>query len=334
MLEEAIEFINESLFTEEKPVLFTDLIHRFRIGPSKAKETMYAYYRENKTLKYNCIIICCYRDKIKVLHDVNHVESQESLLDCFIYAFNPMEEFTPVNLAYDQRDYLTIKNPHELVMKEPRSKTMEQEPVTKSDKITAAAARSRTVPETKEEKAVPRKPATKAKNVGLRSTALLAKMRADREQKEAQRQEELEKRRHQQAEEDEQRNAAQIDELNKMFVSDSDEEDRLENERPTSTVDNDDLENILDTTAEESLLKQNEDGNPEEEVLEPHKQEEETSYVDEDGYVVTNRPTTATPRKPKKRSVSSTPQKQQQKRKTPNRKKTQGTLESFFKRSK
>ena len=244
MLEQAIEYINDRLFTDEKPVLFTDLVHKFQIGPSKAKETMYAYYKDNQTTKFNCIIVCCYTDKIKVVHDVNHVESQDSLVDCFIYAFNPMEEFTPVNLAYDQRDYLTIKNPHRLIVPEVRSKTLEQEPVTNKDNRRSITARSRTAPETKEEKSVPQKPTAKTKSTGLRSTALLAKMRADREEKEAQRQKELEERRQQQAEEDRERNTAQMSELNKMFVSDSDEDETHQREKSTSTVDKNDLEEI------------------------------------------------------------------------------------------
>lgn len=333
MMEKAIEFINETLFTEEKPVLFTNLMHKFQIGPSKAKEIMYTYYRENRTTKYNCIIICCYKDKVQVIHDVNHVESEKSLVDCFIYAFNPTEEFTPVNAAYDQRGYLTISNPHKLIVQEVRSRTLEEEPVTKTDRNPISTPRSRTMPETKEEKAVPRKAASKIKTTGLRSTALLAKMRAERESKEAQRQEELKKRRQQQAEEHQQRNSAQLNELNKMFVDDSDEDGKFASETPTSTVDGDDLENILDTTAEESLLKKPDDEENSQEDT-PIKQEQDSSYVDEDGYLVTNRPATSTPPKGRKRAASSLLQIQQQKKKSPVRKKTQGTLESFFKKTK
>ncbi|CAR30814.1 ZYRO0E02948p [Zygosaccharomyces rouxii] len=344
-MEEAIEFINEKLFTEEKPVLFTDLIHKFHIGPSRAKKTMYAYYRSNKTLKYNCIIVCCYKDRIKVVHDVNHVDSQESLIDCFIYAFNPMEEFIPVNLAVDQREYLSILNPHKLVLPELRSKTVEEETTIKA--VPKPSARSKTVPQTtKDEKPKPVPPKkqqqpAKSKDGALKSTALLAKMRADREAKEAQRQKELAQRREKELQEKKSKNDAQMKELNQMFVDDSDEDDgnddnqRQESEKPTSTVEPDELEEILDSTAEESLLKQSQSQDEQPKV----KQEpQDTSYVDEDGYIVTNRPannsSTSTPSQSRKRPGNSTPISHQQAKKPAPRKKTQGTLESFFKKSK
>lgn len=341
-MEDAIEFINGKLFTEEKPVLFTDLIHKFRLGPSKAKETMYTYYRSNKTLKYNCIIICCYRDRIKVVSDINNVESQESIIDCFIYAFNPMEEFAPVNRAIDQSDYLLIQNPHEFVIPQARSKTVEEEPITRE--VPRHSSRSKTVPQTtKDEKsssALPKKqqPA-KSKDTGLRSTTLLAKMRADRENKEAQRQKELTERREKELQDQNSKNDAQTNELKQLFAndSDSDNEDsqKEESEKPGSTVEPDELDEILDTTAEESLLKQSQSQEEEPKV----KQEpQDTSYVDEDGYIVTNRSannsSTSTPSNSRKRPGNSSQNSQQKSKKPIQRRKTQGTLENFFKRSK
>ncbi|GAV54383.1 hypothetical protein ZYGR_0AL01150 [Zygosaccharomyces rouxii] len=344
-MEEAIEFINERLFTEEKPVLFTDLIHKFRIGPSKAKKTMYVYYESNKTLKYNCVIVCCYKDRIKIVHDVNHVDSQESLIDCFIYAFNPMEEFIPVNPVVDQREYLSIQNPYKLVVPELRSKTVEEEPTNKA--VPKPSIRSKTVPQTtKDEKSKPvppkkqqqQQPPAKSKDNMLKSTALLAKMRADRENKEAQRQKELAQRREREEQENKSKNDAQMKELNQMFVEDSDENDenqRQESDRPTSTVEPDELEEILDSTAEESLLKQSQS---QEEPPKVKQEPQDASYVDEDGYIVTNRSannsSTSTPAQSRKRPGSSTPTLHQQSKKPAQRKKTQGTLESFFKRSK
>lgn len=347
-MEEAIEFINERLFTEEKPVLFTDLIHKFRIGPSRAKKTMHAYYECNKTLKYNCVIVCCYKDRIKIVHDVNHVDSQESLVDCFIYAFNPMEEFIPVNLAIDQREYLSIQNPHKPVVPEHRPKTVEEKPTSKETAM--PSVRSKTVPQTtKDEKSKPVPPKkqqqpVKSKDNMLKSTALLAKMKADRENKENQRQKELAQRREREAQEDRSKNDAQMKELNQMFVEDSDENDesnasdgnqRQESERPTSTVEPNELEEILDSTAEESLLKQSQSQE------EPHRLKQEpqdTSYVDEDGYIVTNRSAnssaTSTPAHSRKRAGTSAQVSHQQSKKPAQRKKTQGTLESFFKKSK
>lgn len=339
-MDEAIEFINDRLFTEEKPVLFTDIIHKFHIGPSSAKKSMYDYYESNKTLKYNCIILCCYKDRIKIVHDVNHVDSQESLIDCFIYAFSPMEEFIPVNLATDQRG--AIQNPNKVVIPEARSKTLEEEP--SDNKTSRASVRSKTVPQTNKDakpKPVPPKKGqepAKSKNNMLKSTAILAKMRKDREDKEAQRQKELAERKEKEEQDRKAKNDAQMKELNQMFVQDSDEdedEQRQESEKPTSTVEPDELQEILDSTAEESLLKQSQS---QEEPPKVKQEPKDTSYVDEDGYTVTNRPTngpsTSTPAKTRKRPGTSTQTSQQQSKKPAQRKKTQGTLESFFKKSK
>lgn len=192
--EETFQYINEKLFTEERPVLFTDLIFLFKIGPSRSKKIMYSYYKQNTVTNFNCIIVTCQKNGIiKVVSDVNNPGDENSITDCFIYAFNPMEKFIPVNRLVDQRDCLSIKNPHKLHVAKHRSKTLEEKA---TPKVTVPLSRSKTVPDegdtrakvgdidtkgTKVKKAI-----NAAKGNGLRSTAILAKMRAERENKEAQ----------------------------------------------------------------------------------------------------------------------------------------------------
>lgn len=331
MTEKVVEYINERLFTEEKPVVFTDLVFQFKVGPSKAKALMYTYYKQNTTTKFNCIIVCVFQNgSVRVVHDVNNIEDQDSLVDCFIYAFNPMEVFTPVSIARDQHDCLTIKNPYELQVVTKRSKTVEAEPTEKQTSV--PVSRSRTVPE---RRGTSKKP-VKAKETGLKSTAILAKMRGERESKEKTRQEELKKRRQEQLEQEtkkDKKRSPQMEELNSMFDEESDEDMTKDEtpatevevqktpERPKSTsIDQEEIENLLETTAEDSLMTNNE------------KQEPNSSYVDEDGYIVTNRAATSTPPPPKKRPQPASKTDVPVKKRASKTKKTQGTLESFFKK--
>lgn len=342
MAEKAIEYINEKLFTEEKPVVFTDLIFRFKIGPSKAKALMYAYYKQNSTTKFNCIIVCVSKNgKIRVVHDVNSLEDQDSLVDCFIYAFNPMEVFTPVSIARDQHDCLSIKNPYELQVVTRRSKTVDAEPTKKQTAV--PVTRSKTVPESREPA---RKQRSKPIDTGLKSTALLAKMRGEREDKERKRQEELKKRRQEQLLQEtknDKKRVAQMQELNSMFDEEEEEESQKDHspppekqqpqmpETPRSTsVNREEIENLLDTTAEDSLMNNDKQPTPE------PKPEPDSSYIDEDGYIVTNRAATSTP-PPAPKASHKRPQPTPRtevppKKRAPKARKTQGTLESFFKR--
>lgn len=347
MAEKVIEYINEKLFTEEKPVVFTDLIFRFKVGPSKAKALMYAYYKQNTTTKFNCIIVCVARNgSVRVVHDVNNIEDQESLVDCFIYAFNPMEVFIPVSVARDQHDCLTIQNPYKLQVATKRSKTVEVEPSKKQAEI--PVSRSKTVPEGRE---VSKKKPVKTKETGLRSTAILAKMRGERENKEKVRQEELRKRREEQHEQEtkhDTQRSAQLQELNSMFDEEDeegvtqDEEPATEEQEPTpeipksTPIDQDEIENLLETTAEDSLMNNNTKDNNAEPATPETKPDPDSSYVDDDGYTVTNRAATSTPppaRQPsKKRAQPASKTDIPVKKRAPKTKKTQGTLESFFKK--
>lgn len=336
--EKAIEYINEKLFTEEKPVLFTDLIFHFKVGPSRAKGYMYAYYKQNTVTKFNCIILCCYKNGvIKVIHDVNDVndvKDQQALADCFIYAFNPMDKFIPVNLVIDQHECLTIRNPYKLNIPHVRSKTVEEEPVTK--KTEAPPARSKTVPDSKN---VVEKEHGKQKSTGLRSTAILAKMRADRENKEAQRQEGLKKRRDQQSKRiSDPKRSAQMKELNNLFDEEEDEDEEVnQEEEPLPTkkersepIDSKDLEELLETTVEDSLIVNAKEQKSDVDQEMKKQEEPDSSYVDDDGYIVTNRVATSTPPQISKKRAVSTPTNKSDKKRATTNKKTQGTLENFF----
>lgn len=382
---EVKHFIEERLFTQVKPVIFSDLIGKFKIGPSSAKRTMYQYYKDNTNSKYNCVIICCYENgSIKVINDLNNIEDQNSILDCFIYAFNPMDEFIPTNTIINNYENLLIKNPYKLHDIPISSESKESGPIrsktednavtdrTSSSAINSHFGRARTIPESTskngeaENNVVESVKQKKKKDMGLRSTALLAKMRQEREEKEAERQNELNKRRQEQQDKlnNDPKRKSQMDELNKLFVDDDEEEeeqitnkkediDTLSNRKGLVKEENikalkeKELEELLDTTAEESLLEISKGAleSPSKlttsptnvtEHSSPHTKPEEkaTSYVDEDGYIVTKKPvpatpvktpTTATKRKLGTSSLSSS-------KSGPPSKKKQGSIESFFKR--
>ena len=341
-------FINEKLFTEVKPVLFTDLIHHLKISPSMAKKLMFDYYKQTTNAKYNCVVMCCYKDQtIKIIHDIANIPPKDSIIDCFIYAFNPMNSFIPYYNIIDQKDCLTIKNSYELKVSETpkvveRTKTLEE----KSKPLVRPTARSKTTPE----EATGKK--SKSKDMGLRSTALLAKMKKDRDDKEISRQNELRKRREENMQKVNKKNPereAQMKELNNLFVEDDlDGVEKVgERSHPNSPEkdisddkdrNNDILEDLLETTADDSLMDVPKVQQPTpseiEDSKEPKSEEERSSFIDEDGYIVTKRPATSTPpRKPSpvvKRALSSS--KQQETPSSNKRLKKQGTLESFFKR--
>ncbi|QLL34518.1 hypothetical protein HG536_0G03800 [Torulaspora globosa] len=340
MAEEVFEYINERLFTEEKPVLFTDLICRFKVGPSKAKYLMYSYYKQNTSTKFNCIIICVGKDgSIKVVNDLDSFDDQQTLADCFIYALNTTDIFTPVSIARDLHDFLPIRNCFDLKVVPKRAKTLDAEPTAKPSPL--PTARSRTVPEAKE---TTRKPPAKSKNTGLRSTAILAKMRGERERKERERREELQRRRQEQVEREtknDKKRSAQMAELDNLF---DDEDDMPDEKQPSATpepytatpereestpLDKQELEELLETTADDSLMHTK---NAEEQDTPETRPGADSSYVDEDGYTVTNRAATSTPpQKPahKRPSTASKPD-VPAKRAAAKGKTTQGTLESFF----
>lgn len=360
-------YISERLFTDVKPVMITDLINKFKCGPNKAKKAMYAYYKDTKNVKFQCIIIACYKDdKIKIINDIQNIENQDQLTDCFIYAFNPTEVFNPVNIPVDQYDHLLFKNPNKLkIQMETESQTQTQTPAARSKTVetkstgipttTKQAQRSKTEPEE-----VKPKKETKKKDMGLKSTALLARMRKERVEKETNRIEELRKRKQEDAAKREEKvnsdpkRAAQLDELNQLFVNDEDvdDDDAMEVDAPIkidssavesspkkqsvikgSSTTETELEEILDTTAEESLLELSQETNKNE-PAEPV--EEVTTYVDKDGYMVTKKNpniTTEKPKSNKRTPVSSLMNSSSKLAKKAQGKKKQGSIESFFKRS-
>lgn len=361
MDEEVKEFINDRLFHQAKPVLFTDLISKFGIGPDVAKGSMFHYYKTvSDNAKFHCVVVCCLKDnRIFIVQDLAKIgQLEEDVIDCFIYAFSPTSEVIPYNEVYRQSEQtLTIKNSYELVHTETNGSSVTKAPVDKPIKRENGQAKKEQTPPT-----APQKP---KKDMGLRSTALLARMRKEREDKEQERQAELKRRREENAKRELDRDpkkAKQMDELSKMFDNDDDDDlmdiDDDENDNnaikmeehqdnrpataPTtaSHINESEMEDILDTTAEESLLeikKDQKESAPEmssqvEQTDEPVKKEQEPeTYVDEDGYIVTRR---ADPKEKKATPPvkKTTPAVRAKTDPTPKPKRKQGTIESFFKR--
>lgn len=226
------------------------------------------------------------------------------------------------------------------------------------------------------------KPKKPAKSMGLKSTELLARMRRERAEKENQRQEELERRKKQKEEEAQKKNVVisqekqkQLDQLAHMFDDDDDltslgnnnnnnnstknnengnndeREDSLPvaiesipSQEPTKQEHTTNIEELLDTTADESILELSQPvkNNPEtvdvassdtsekQQDIEP----QEVTYVDEDGYMVTKRvaPEVKKPSKTTRSSRSVQPAKESKPRSNDKKKSSDGqrTLESFF----
>lgn len=440
-----IEYINDKLHSKCQPIIFTDLMNVFHIGSSDAKQIMYNYYKETTTMKFNCVIMICYRDgTIKMATDLNETNTQSpnDIVDCFIYALNPNKAFIPVYELSDQSGSNLIVNPYKLVVENENKMEPVRSPIKRSQTDSKVNNVKKTIVfntvRSKTDSAVNgnsnsntntnnkstiknNEPVKSKKSVGLKSTELLAKMRKARDEKEAERQRQLKQRR-----QEEEANRlkrlnndpaikAQMDDLNKLFVDNDEDEvadiDKTDNKKideghskseiekppvttttitPTikmrKTIDDSELESLLDTTADESLLdiKKDEPSNSKqnEDVVDPksksvsvyppetseienneHTKKEQlgeesieeivTSYVDEDGYIVTNRkrplPTSTNsnnnkknvgqPSSPKKitsraKSILSSFGNASKRSPLPPRKKVkQGSIESFFKRS-
>ena len=388
MSREAVNnFISDRLFTNVQPVTIADLIQKFKIGPSAAKQALYHYYRDIQNVKYQCVIIIVYSDnKITIVKDLANIENEDKIKDCFIYALNPIDEFIPNNPAIDQYKCIPIANPYKLEVEHPRPSTVGAQPSRLSHKSTVE--RSKTVPGGVTARSVGVTGSgvqKKTKDMGLKSTALLAKMKKERAMKEEERQRELQRRKQEELEyrtRNDKKRASQLNELQNLFVSDDDDDDEDEDEdevkhkSPKKAADSHgkshqeldqsspkrlktefhtaaELIDMLDTTAEESLLKssqsQNTDGQEQKEQTaevpttdDKKSSEDETvggtvaSYVDKDGYIVTKKVShtvekhTASTNRPR---VSSFIQSIGAKKSHSQRRK-QGTIESFFKKSK
>ncbi|KAL3235566.1 DNA polymerase delta subunit POL32 [Nakaseomyces bracarensis] len=366
------DYISDRLFHAVKPVLFTDLVHEFRKGAEWAKSAMFSYYKgTGENVKFHCVIVCCLSGgRVGVVQDLARVEEfEEEVTDCFIYAFNPMEEVIPFNEVYrHDPGFITIKNSYELVRGEPASESPVKTIKTESrplGRTTNKPVDKATKPVEKEKE----KDKKKGKDMGLRSTALLARMRKEREDKEQERQAELKRRREEsqkKALERDPKKSKQMDELSKMFDEDEDDDlmDIDDEERPVtapaevgSTVtaegisnrtnqtqlEESELDEIMDTTAEESLLEIKHRQEPElssqvkqetntvEPLHQPVQEPEPETYVDEDGYIVTKR--AAQPEtKPKPKPAAKTPIRSKTEPSAFKPKKKQGSIESFFKR--
>ena len=378
-------FISDRLFTNVQPVTITDLIQKFKIGPSAAKQALYHYYKDIQNVKYQCVIIIVYSDnRITIVKDLASIENEDEIKDCFIYALNPIDEFIPNNPAIDQYKCIPITNPYKLEVEHPRPSTVGAQPSRVPHKSTAE--RSKTVPggvTAGSVRVTGSAAQKKTKDMGLKSTALLAKMKKERAMKEEERQRELHRRKQEELEyrtKSDKKRASQLNDLQNLFVSDDDDNDddeegekykspkkatdghsrshqessqsspkRLKTEFHTAA----ELIDILDTTAEESLLKSSQSQNTDEQgqkektaavdiTVDKKPTEEETpgdtvsSYVDKDGYIVTKKVshtlekhTTSTNRPRVASFISSIGAKKSH----PQRRK-QGTIESFFKKSK
>ncbi|SCV05015.1 LANO_0G16622g1_1 [Lachancea nothofagi CBS 11611] len=367
MNDEFSKYIHSRLIEDVQIVLFTDLMANFSICSGKAKKAMYDFYKTT-TSKVNCVIVCGYKNGlIQIIDNLKDFKDDDELLDVFIYAFNPMNQFVPVNAMVKRP--VAISNcyevAHEILPAAPVVPTKldveETEPSTdvrpEQKSLPAGTKRVATRAQTLPAKPRGSKPQPKApvKSAGeLRSTVLLQKMRQEREDKERDRLEELHKRRQlqQQKANNDPKRKQEMEELSKMFDSEEEQEgselEQRENEHEESQPEQEDSEpeqreNELPSTLEmanptEAELGELLETTAEESLLEikaePREPEaqEDTSlmFVDDEGYTVTQKPsqkTSSTPVKRPTKAVSTPSEPESKKRK-------QQSLMNFFNKRK
>lgn len=322
-------------------VLFTDVMAKFQLSSSSAKVEMYHFYQTTSS-KVNCVIVCCYKDgTIRLVEDLAEFEPSDDLLDVFIYAFNPMQQFAPVNTLL--RRPVGVTNCYEVQIEVQTEVTLPESVAVKADAAQAPApTRARTLEETKSKPApspqpvhfpkpastkTARNPVVRSKTTPqskpdeLRSTALLQKMRKMREDQERDRREELARRRKLRDDKianDPQRKR-EMEDLANMFDSDSasDAEQQpasvepLASDPPTSqppeTIPASTSREPLDEAALGELLETTAEESlietgPPAQAPEPTPTNEPETYIDEEGYTVTRRPAQRASSTPTKRA--------------------------------
>ncbi|SCU91418.1 LAME_0E12442g1_1 [Lachancea meyersii CBS 8951] len=330
------KFIHCRLTEDVQVVLFTDLMAKFSITSNEAKAAMYDFYNAT-TSKVHCVIVCGYKSGlIRIVDDLEKFEDDDSILDAFIYAFNPMDQFVPVN-SMTKRP-VAVSNCYELAVETAVPSGTNMETKMGSETINTGpnkrpTVRSQTLPSRltgsrpQSPAATKLQPKPAVKNTGeLRSTALLQKMRKEREDKERRRQDELRKRRKMQQDKvnNDPKRKQELEELSAMFDSDEEEGDaegKQPRSDPPSTNDANffpsetakpteaELGELLETTAEESLVEiKPPSRNQRAADEEPDKQgDEPQTYLDEEGYTVTQRPAQRASSTPVKRSARIVP---------------------------
>ncbi|SCU98249.1 LAFA_0G16600g1_1 [Lachancea sp. 'fantastica'] len=307
------KYIHSRVIEDVQVVLFTDVMAKFSVNSTKAKMAMFDFYKTT-TSKVHCVIVCAYNDGlVRIVNDLDKFEDSDSILDAFIYAFNPMEHFSPVNSMVKRPVAVAnffkpiVQDPVPSSASETTKKSVEIEKAAPSSRPTA---RAKTLPSKLDgPKPQPQEPAKKKKTGELRSTALLQKMRQECEDKERERVEELRKRRQLQQDRlnNDPKRKKELEDLSAMFDSDEDnaeQEQQSSNEEAieaeiseTPAPTEAELGDLLETTAEESLIEIKPPELPEEQNAEPE------TYLDEEGYTVTRRPAQRAASTPVKRSA-------------------------------
>ncbi|CEP62270.1 DNA polymerase delta subunit POL32 LALA0_S05e01684g [Lachancea lanzarotensis] len=343
------KYIHTRVIEDVQVVLFTDVMAEFSVNSSKAKTAMYDFYKTT-TSKVHCVIVCAYNSGlVRIVNDLDNFEDSDSILDAFIYAFNPMEQFSPVNsmvkrpVAVANFYKPTVESDIPSIANEDTDKSVKVEKPAASNRSTI---RAHTLPsKLGGAKSQPQDPPKKKKTGELRSTALLQKMRQEREDKERERLEELRKRRQLQQDRanNDPKRKKELEDLSAMF--DSDEENANEQEQQASSVDvsepeisetpvptEAELGDILETTAEESLVEVKPPGQDQETGSQQPEQDsaEPETYLDDEGYTVTRRPAQRAASTPVKRSARVVPSSAESASKKPK----QQSLMNFFNKRK
>ncbi|AGO12284.1 AaceriAEL075Wp [[Ashbya] aceris (nom. inval.)] len=361
------EFLNVQLIQNCQLATVTDLADKFDLDAGAAKRALLEYYSATKNKEVQRLIVCVYgTGTIRVVYDDADVH-RDGLTDAFLYGLSPSSN---LSLSTTVRSNPTLKNPYTLVAvpddegaPEPpqRSRTEAVEdgprPNVRGNQTYPAAAKP-----SPPKVGTPQAKAGKFET-GLRSTAIIARMREDREKKERERQEELKKRRQKSTIVTEEKKL-QMAKLAQLFDGDSDSGDEEKGgpdlaavlasqpsvsapdvAAPSAAPDQSlDLEALLDTTADESLLSIHPDqGSPTRDSQAPestaalHESQPQSTTEDEDGYLVTTKtqhsaspaPSSSGAKRPAQRAGGPPPK--SAKTAAPS-KKVQSSLMNFFKK--
>ncbi|AEY96913.1 FAEL075Wp [Eremothecium gossypii FDAG1] len=360
------EFLNVQLIQNCQLATVTDLADKFGLDAGAAKSALLAYHSATKNKEVHRLIVCVYSTgTIRVVCDDDDVP-REDLADVFLYGLSPSSSLA---ISANVRSNPTLRNPYTLVAV-PDDEAAAEPPQRSRTQAADAGPRpnlrgNQTYPAAA--KPSPSKAGTaQAKagkfDSGLRSTAIIARMREDREKKERERQEELKKRRQKSTIVTEEKKL-QIAKLAQLFDGDSDSGDEEMDGRdeeavlaplppvsapdvaapaaaPDQTLD---LEALLDTTADESLLSIHPDQNSPTRGSQDHASTltsldaQPQSTTDEDGYLVTTKilpsaPPAALPSGAKRPAQRAGGPPSKSAKTAPASKKVQSSLMNFFKK--
>ncbi|AMD20598.1 HDL146Wp [Eremothecium sinecaudum] len=364
MSEKIQGYVNEQVLTASGSVTITDIAEKFNIDVYSAKRELYQFYSTKKNTDLNYLIMCEYSNgNFKLVQNGTELD-RDGLQDVYVYGISPSKNFCIISSI---REHPTLSNPWEVVRVEEESIPVENNaPRAKSHVAKAEDQEKR--PSKRTSNSFASNTSAKKQHIatnentkqedkfssGLRSTAILARMREERERKERERQDELRMRKEKSTSISSEKKT-QMEKLMKLFDSDDDQSDKIQEPQirteddiavkdsptvvePADATDdnNDNLDELLETTADESFLVSSQPINSaSNQTSKTPDSPEATTFVDDDGYIVTKKTQNVSmPGAVTKQGAATKAAQQPKVTKKPSNphKKVQSSLASFFKK--